>query len=178
MNDSLYNCQFLHHINIFSITRRRIRTFYMFLLIYDPLVWCFYWYLCSSHHKRQQGKKPPSERIPTSAKLQQNSDKESEPENSVPNSVDTEHIVNHETTFKDDVDSRVDVEHIDEQKNLGALSASAIETNRDVKHTDEQILDNLTLPAVTKALVLSFINKPVVNLDADCVVWFCFLFSV
>ena len=112
-----------------------------------------------------------------SAKLQPNSDEESEPENSVPNSIDVEHIVNHETTCKEDVDTRVDVEHIDEQ-NLGTLSASAIETNRDVKHTDEQILDNLTLPAVTKALVLSFINKPVVNLDADCVVWFCFLFSV
>ena len=106
--------------------------------------------------------------------MQPNSDEESEPENSVPNSVDMEHIANHETTVKDDVDTRVDVEHIDEQ-NLGTLSASAIETNRDVEH-DEQIMDNLILPSVTKALVLSFTNKHVVNLDADCVVWYRFFF--
>lgn len=97
--------------------------------------------------------------------MQPNSDEESEPESSVPNGVDMEHIVNHETTFRDDVDTRVDVEHIDEQ-NLGTPFSSDIETNRDVEHTDEQIMDNLSLPASTNALVLSFTNKPVVNLDA------------
>ncbi|XVE88345.1 hypothetical protein DITRI_Ditri19aG0062200 [Diplodiscus trichospermus] len=106
-----------------------------------------------SPNKRQQGKKPPSERIPTSAKLQPNSDEESEPENSTSNGVD-EHIVNHETAFKDDIDTRVDVEHIDEQS-LHTLSASAIEANRDMEHTDEQNMDNLTLPAVTKALAIN-----------------------
>ncbi|XP_022715603.1 probable starch synthase 4, chloroplastic/amyloplastic isoform X2 [Durio zibethinus] len=108
----------------------------------------------SSHHKRQQGKKPPSVRIPTSAKLQPNSEEESDPENSVLNSVDMEHIGNHETTCKDDADTRVDVKHIDEE-NLGTLSVSAIDTNRDMEHTDEQIMDSLTLPAVTKALAIN-----------------------
>ncbi|OMP07257.1 Glycosyl transferase, family 1 [Corchorus olitorius] len=86
----------------------------------------------SSQHKRQ-GKKPPPKRIPTSAELQTNSEEESEPETSVPiPNGDVEHMVNHETSYKDDVDTRVDVEHIDEQN-----------------------LDSLTLPAVTKALALN-----------------------
>ncbi|EOY27767.1 Starch synthase 4 isoform 2 [Theobroma cacao] len=108
----------------------------------------------SSQNKRPQGKKLPSEQIPTSAKLQPNSDEESEPENSVPNSVDMEHIVQNETLYEDDVNTRVDVEYINEQ-NLGTLSVSAIETNRDVEHTDGQNLDSLTLPAVTKALAIN-----------------------
>ncbi|XVF27367.1 hypothetical protein REPUB_Repub14bG0101400 [Reevesia pubescens] len=81
-----------------------------------------------SSHRKRQGKKPPSQQIPTSAKSKPNSDEESEPENSVPNGVDMKHIVNHETTCKDDVDTRIDVEHIDVQ-NLGTLSVSAIETD-------------------------------------------------
>ncbi|XP_007025145.2 PREDICTED: probable starch synthase 4, chloroplastic/amyloplastic isoform X2 [Theobroma cacao] len=108
----------------------------------------------SSQNKRPQGKKLPSEQIPTSAKLQPNSDEESVPENSVPNSVDMEHIVQNETLYEDDVNTRVDVEYINEQ-NLGTLSVSAIETNRDVEHTDGQNLDSLTLPAVTKALAIN-----------------------
>ncbi|XP_021295195.1 probable starch synthase 4, chloroplastic/amyloplastic isoform X2 [Herrania umbratica] len=108
----------------------------------------------SSQNMRPQGNKPPSDQIPESAKLQPNSDEESEPENSVPNSEDMEHIVQHETTYEDDVNTRVDVEHINEQ-NLGTVSVSAIETNRDVEHTDGQNLDSLTLPAVTKALAIN-----------------------
>ncbi|GMJ14192.1 ARABIDOPSIS THALIANA STARCH SYNTHASE 4, starch synthase 4, STARCH SYNTHASE 4 [Hibiscus trionum] len=89
----------------------------------------------SLHYKRQLGKKPSFERIRTRAKLRPDSDNESEPENSVSNDGDMEHIANHEKTFEDNVDTRVDVEHIDE-KNSGKLSASAVETNRDIEHAD------------------------------------------
>ncbi|KAE8689869.1 putative starch synthase 4 [Hibiscus syriacus] len=123
----------------------------------------------SLHYKRQQGKKPPYERIRTRAKLRPNSDDESEPEQSVPSNGDMEHIVSHEKSFEDEVDTRVDAEHIDEknsaklsssavetnidvdpidEKNSGSLSASAVETNRDVEHADEQM-------ARTKVLAIS-----------------------
>ncbi|KAL4311772.1 hypothetical protein GQ457_01G047090 [Hibiscus cannabinus] len=101
----------------------------------------------SSHYKRQQGKKPPFEWIRTRAKLRPNSDDESEHEHSVPNNGDMKHIVNHGKTFDEDVDTRVDVEHIDEESS-SVLSASAVETNRDVELADEQM-------ALTKALAIN-----------------------
>lgn len=99
--------------------------------------------------------KPPSERIPTSAELPPIRDEESEPENSFPNGVDVEPFENHETSGKYDVNTVIDVETIAEQ-NSGTLPASAGETNGDVECTNEQIINCLVLPSVTKALVLSF----------------------
>lgn len=110
--------------------------------------------MCSSYNRRQ-GKKPPFEQIRPSAKLQPNSNDEFDPEHSVRNNGDMEPSVNREKTFEDDVDARGDAEHTDE-KNLGTQSASAIETNRDVNHADEQIKDSPALSAVAKASVRSF----------------------
>ncbi|KAK8608093.1 hypothetical protein V6N13_023527 [Hibiscus sabdariffa] len=106
----------------------------------------------SANHRRQRGKQPPSERIPISAELKPIGDDESEPENSFINGVEMEHFINHETNCKDD--TVTDVEHIDGY-NLGILSVSAVETNRNVEHTDEQIMNSLLLPAMTKALAIN-----------------------